>query len=97
MIGTVSREGNKVCIEPEAVMSPVLLTIRGSRARWSRGRQATMEHIEDLATAESYDHMENGASITAHRFRLGYRDIRQTDTESGVNYVMRKALVPAGP
>jgi hypothetical protein len=43
---------------------------------------------------EGYGHMETGASITAHRFylRMGYFDVRETETEFGVNHIMRKAL-----
>ena len=45
-------------------------------------------------TEEGYGHMETGASITAHRFylRMGYFDVRETETEFGVNHIMRKAL-----
>lgn len=39
--------------------------------------------------------METGASITAHGFylRLGYTDVRESRTEFGLNYVLRKPLL----
>jgi GNAT superfamily N-acetyltransferase len=53
-----------------------------------------MRHIEALAVIDGYDHMETGASITAHDFyrRLGYIDVRSTETEFGLNYILRRDL-----
>ena len=53
-----------------------------------------MSHIETLAMTEGYDFMETGASITAHGFyhRLGYSDVRQSETEFGLNDILRKPL-----
>ena len=38
--------------------------------------------------------METGASITAHEFylRLGYVDVRSSDTDFGFNFILRKPL-----
>ncbi|MGI5240095.1 GNAT family N-acetyltransferase [Dactylosporangium sp. CA-139066] len=81
--GTVSRDGNKVYtmfVHPRAAGRGV-------------GR-LLMRHIEALAAIDGYDHMETGASITAHDFyrRLGYIDVRSTETEFGFNYVLRRDL-----
>ncbi|MEU4215807.1 GNAT family N-acetyltransferase [Actinoplanes sp. NPDC026623] len=83
VVGTVSRDGNKVFtmfVEPTMIGRGV-------------GRQL-MHHIEGLAADEGYDHMETGASITAHEFylRLGYADVRTSETEFGFNYILRKPL-----
>ena len=53
-----------------------------------------MRHIEALAVVDGYDHMETGASITGHGFyhRLGYIDVRSTETEFGFNYILRRNL-----
>ena len=47
-----------------------------------------------LREVNRHDHMETGASITAHEFyrRLGYIDVRSTDTEFGFNYILRRDL-----
>jgi GNAT superfamily N-acetyltransferase len=87
VVGTVSRDGNKVYtmfVLPE-------LAGRGI------GR-CLMNHIEAAATAEGFDYMETGASITAHDFyrRLGYADVRQTETDFGLNYILRKPLPSSG-
>ncbi|MFV2172572.1 GNAT family N-acetyltransferase [Actinomadura sp. LOL_016] len=88
VVGTVSRDGNRVYtmfVDPD-------LSGRGIGRRLLR-------HIEDLAAREGHGHMETGASITAHHFylRLGYEDVRESDTEFGFNYVLRKPLPPPGP
>ncbi|MFI5836156.1 GNAT family N-acetyltransferase [Micromonospora sp. NPDC051300] len=81
--GTVSRDGNKVYtmfVHPRAVGHGI-------------GR-LLMRHIEALALIDGYDHMETGASITAHDFyrRLGYIDVRSTETDFGFNYILRRDL-----
>ncbi len=81
VVGTVSRDGNKVFtmfVQPGMIGRGV-----GSRL---------MRHIESLAAGEGYEYMETGASITAHGFyqRLGYVDVRATETEFGLNYILRK-------
>lgn len=86
VVATVSRDGNKVYtmfVDPDLVG-------RGT------GRHL-MQHIEALAARDGYDHMETGASITAHQFylRLGYGDVRETETEFGLNYILRKPLPSA--
>jgi GNAT superfamily N-acetyltransferase len=86
IVGTVSRDGNKVYtmfVDP---------AVHGRRI----GRQL-MEHIETLAAGEGYEEMETGASITAYQFylKLGYAHVRETDTEFGLNYILRKPLLPA--
>ncbi|MFB9318055.1 GNAT family N-acetyltransferase [Cryptosporangium minutisporangium] len=83
VLGTVSRDGNKVFtmfIHPRAAGQGV-------------GRRL-MRHIEALAATDGYDHMETGASITGHGFyhRLGYVDVRTSETEFGLNYILRKPL-----
>lgn len=83
VVGTVSREGNKVFtmfVDPDAAGMGV-------------GR-VLMEHIESLAVSEGHDHMETGASITGHGFylRLGYTDIRESETDFGFNWIMHKPL-----
>jgi hypothetical protein len=42
--------------------------------------------------------METGASITAHQFyrKLGYADVRESESAFGLNYIVRKPLRPAG-
>ncbi|MGP4013363.1 GNAT family N-acetyltransferase [Streptomyces sp. 4N124] len=86
VVGTVSRDGNKVYtmfVDPD-------LAQRGI------GRQL-MRHIEALAARDGYDHMETGASITAHQFylKLGYTDVRESETEFGLNFILRKPLPSA--
>lgn len=83
VVGTVSRDGNKVFtmfVEPAMIGRGV-------------GRRL-MRHVEALAADEGYDYMETGASITAHEFylRLGYADVRTSETEFGFNYILRKPL-----
>lgn len=81
--GTVSRDGNKVHT----------MFVRPGLAGHGIGRRL-MRHIEGLAAAEGHDHMEAGASITAHGFyqRLGYLDVRTTETAFGINLIMRLPL-----
>ncbi|MFG2041651.1 GNAT family N-acetyltransferase [Dactylosporangium sp. NPDC048998] len=81
--GTVSRDGNKV----------YTMFVHPRAAGRGIGR-LLMRHIEALAVIDGYDHMETGASITAHDFyrRLGYIDVRSTETEFGLNYVLRRDL-----
>ncbi|MER7277234.1 GNAT family N-acetyltransferase [Dactylosporangium sp. NPDC000244] len=81
--GTVSRDGNKVYtmfVDPRAAGKGI-------------GR-ALMAHIEGLAKAEGHAFMETGASITGHGFyrRLGYVDVRESETEFGLNYILRRPL-----
>ncbi|WP_436531828.1 GNAT family N-acetyltransferase [Actinoplanes sp. HUAS TT8] len=88
VVGTVSRDGNKVFtmfVEPAMIGRGV-------------GRRL-MNHIEALAAADGHDHMETGASITAHEFylRLGYADVRTSETEFGFNYILRKPLAARMP
>jgi GNAT superfamily N-acetyltransferase len=83
IVGTVSRDGNKV----------YTMFVHPRAAGRGIGR-LLMRHIETLAVIDGYDHMETGASITAHDFyrRLGYIDVRSTETEFGFNYVLRRDL-----
>jgi GNAT superfamily N-acetyltransferase len=81
--GTVSRDGNKVFtmfVHPRVIGQGI-------------GR-LLMHHIEALAASEGYDFMETGASITGHGFyqRLGYVDVRTSETEFGLNNILRKPL-----
>lgn len=84
IVGTVSRDGNKVYtmfVDPDQHGREI-------------GRRL-MLHIEKQAAEEGYDFMESGASITGHHFyhKLGYVDIRESETElAGLNYVLRKTL-----
>ncbi|PYC72407.1 GNAT family N-acetyltransferase [Micromonospora arborensis] len=83
VVGTVSRDGNKVYtmfVDPDGAGRGV-------------GRRL-MHHIERLAGADGHDHMETGASITGHGFyqRLGYQDVRVSETDFGLNYILRKPL-----
>ncbi|SLM01703.1 GCN5 family acetyltransferase [Actinoplanes sp. SE50/110] len=83
VLGTVSRDGNKVFtmfVDPRAHGQGI-------------GRKL-MTHIEGLAEADGFDHMETGASISAHDFyrRLGYSDVRVSETDFGLNYILRKPL-----
>jgi GNAT superfamily N-acetyltransferase len=85
VVGTVSRDGNKVYtmfVDPD-------LAGRGIARQLIR-------HVETLAARDGYDHMETGASITAHQFylKLGYTDVSETETEFGLNYILRKPLLP---
>ena len=83
ILGTVSRDGNKVYtmfVDPRCIGNGV-------------GRQL-MQYIEDLAAEEGHDYMETEASITAHDFylRLGYTDLDENEGELGLTYSMRKRL-----
>lgn len=83
IVGTASRDGNKVFtvfVHPRAIGHGV-------------GRRL-MRHIEALAAGEGYGYMETGASITGYGFyqRLGYVDVRTSDTEFGLNYILQKPL-----
>jgi GNAT superfamily N-acetyltransferase len=84
VLGTVSREGNKV----------YTLFVDPDSAGLGTGRRL-LEHVESLAGRDGYDYMETGASITAHRFyrRLGYAEVRESETEFGFNYILRKPLL----
>lgn len=86
--GTVSRDGNKIFsmfVDPD-------MTGQGI------GRQL-VRHIEILAARDGYHHMETGASITAHGFyhKLGYQDVRESKTEFGLNYILRKPISNQAP
>ncbi|MEU4620262.1 GNAT family N-acetyltransferase [Actinoplanes sp. NPDC023801] len=83
--GTVSRDGNKV----------FTMFVHPRHHGHGIGRQL-MRHIEALAAADGFDDMETGASITAHDFyhRLGYVDVRTSETEFGINHVLRRPLAP---
>ncbi|WP_444948899.1 GNAT family N-acetyltransferase [Micromonospora ureilytica] len=83
VVGTVSRDGNKV----------YTMFVDPDRAGRGVGRRL-MHHIERLAAADGHDHMETGASITGHGFyhRLGYQDVRISETDFGLNYILRKPL-----
>jgi GNAT superfamily N-acetyltransferase len=83
--GTVSRDGNKV----------FTMFVHPRHHGHGIGRQL-MRHIEALAAADGFDHMEAGASITAHEFyhRLGYVDVRTSETGLGINHVLRRPLAP---
>lgn len=83
IVGTVSRDGNKV----------FTMFIRPQMIGRGLGRRL-MSHIEALAAEEGYGYMETGASMTAHGFyhRLGYVDVRTSETDFGMNYLLRKAL-----
>jgi GNAT superfamily N-acetyltransferase len=85
VVGTVSRDGNKV----------YTLFVDPDLAGLGIGRQL-MQHVETLAARDGYDHMETGASITARGFylKLGYTDVRESETEFGLNYILRKPLPP---
>jgi GNAT superfamily N-acetyltransferase len=83
VLGTVSRDGNEVYT---MFVDPI-----------AHGRgvgRSLMGHIEGLAAADGFDHMETGASITGHGFyhRLGYADVRVSETDFGLNYILRKSL-----
>ena len=83
VVGTASREGNKV------------FTMFVDPAAGGRGvGRALLSHLEARAAAEGHDQMETGASITAHDFyrRLGYVDVRESQTEFGLNYILRKQI-----
>jgi GNAT superfamily N-acetyltransferase len=88
VVGTVSRDGNRVY---SMFVDPVL-------AGRGIGRRL-MQHIETLAADDGFDHMETGASLTAHGFylKLGYTDVRETETEFGFNHILRKPLSRPDP
>ncbi|MGV9215736.1 GNAT family N-acetyltransferase [Micromonospora sp. RB23] len=82
-VGTVSRDGNKVYtmfVDPDAHGHGI-------------GRRL-MRHVEELARAEGHTFMETGASHTGHGFyqRIGYTDVRVSDTAFGVNHILRRPL-----
>ena len=81
--GTVSRDGNKV----------YTMFVQPGRIGQGIGR-ALIDHIENLAAADGFTFMETGASLTAHGFyqRRGYADVRMSETEFGLNHIMRKPL-----
>jgi GNAT superfamily N-acetyltransferase len=83
VVGTVSRAGNKV----------FTMFVDPDRAGQGIGRQL-MGHLEAAAAADGHDHVETGASIAAHDFyrKLGYTDVRESETEYGLNYILRKPL-----
>ena len=83
VVGTVSRDGNKV----------YTMFVRPDVAGQGVGR-ILMRHIEALAAAEGHGFMETGASITAHEFyrRLGYVDVRTSETEFGFNFILLRPL-----
>ena len=85
IVGTVSRDGNRV----------FTMFVRPRRIGGGIGR-ALMRHVEALAAADGHDHMETGASITGHGFYLGlgYVDVRTSETEFGLNHILRKPLRP---
>ena len=68
VVGTISRDGNKV----------YTLFVDPDQHGRGIGRRL-MRHIEGLAKREGHDYMETGASITAHRLylALGYIDVRK--------------------
>jgi GNAT superfamily N-acetyltransferase len=84
-VGTVSRDGNKV----------FTMFVHPRHHGHGIGRQL-MRHIEALAAADGFGHMETGASITAHEFyqRLGYVDVRVSETEFGLNHILQRPLAP---
>ncbi|MER7443948.1 GNAT family N-acetyltransferase [Micromonospora avicenniae] len=86
VVGTVSRAGNKV----------YTMFVDPDFARRGIGRQL-VQQVEVSAARDGYDRMETGASITAHGFylKLGYTDVRTSETEFGFNYILRKTLPPA--
>jgi ribosomal protein S18 acetylase RimI-like enzyme len=85
VVGTVSRDENKV----------YTLFVDPDLAGQGIGRHL-MRQVEASATRDGYDLMEVGASITARGFylKLGYTNVRTSETEFGINYILRKALPP---
>ena len=83
IVGTVSRDGNKV----------YTMFVHPRAAGRGIGR-LLMRHIEALAVIDGYDHMETSSSITAHDFyrRLGYLDVRSIETPFGLNHILRRNL-----
>jgi GNAT superfamily N-acetyltransferase len=83
VVGTVSRDGNKIYtmfVDPDHHGAGI-------------GRRL-LHHVESLAIQEGFDYMETGASITGHEFylKLGYIDVRESETNFGLNYILRKRL-----
>jgi GNAT superfamily N-acetyltransferase len=83
VVGTVSRDGNRV----------YTMFVHPETAGHGLGR-LLLGHIEALAAADGHDVMETGSSITAQGFyrRLGYVDVRVVDTDFGRNLILRKPL-----
>lgn len=84
--GTVSRDGSRV----------FTLFIDPAHSGQGLGRQL-MDRVEQDAAAAGFAVMETAASITAHGFyaRRGYAGVRESRTEFGLTFVMRKTR-PAG-
>jgi GNAT superfamily N-acetyltransferase len=83
LLGTVSRDGYKV----------FTMFVDPDHAGEGIGRKL-MNHLEEQVRNAGFDFVEAGASITAHAFyqKRGYIDVRETDTEFGLNYILRKPL-----
>jgi ribosomal protein S18 acetylase RimI-like enzyme len=81
--GTVSRDGHQV----------FTLFIDPGHGGRGLGRQL-MDRVEADAAAAGFGTMETAASITAHGFyrKRGYTDIRESRTEFGLTFIMRKTL-----
>ncbi|MCF0096697.1 GNAT family N-acetyltransferase [Micromonospora sp. MH99] len=82
-VGTVSRDGNKV----------YTMFVDADAHGRGVGRRL-MRHVEELARAEGHKFMETGASLTGHGFyrRIGYTDVRVSDTVFGINHILRRPL-----
>ncbi|MDN5274124.1 MAG: hypothetical protein JWP06_25 [Candidatus Saccharibacteria bacterium] len=82
-VGTVSRDGNKV----------FTMFVNPDDAGQGIGTKL-MGYIEHLVVEEGFKYIETGASITAHDFyhKLGYVDVRESETDFGLNYILRKPL-----
>ena len=81
--GTVSRDGFRV----------FTMFIDPGHAGRGLGRQL-MDRVEADAVAAGFGVMKTAASITAHEFyrKRGYTDVRESRTEFGLTFIMRKAL-----